>query len=235
MKKFIKIFKCIFRLNFYKSYLNKTSPLFELEGLIEDLNDIKTVIDIGSNKGQFSLLTRYYFPKAKIYSFEPQGRILSKQKKIFSNDSNIKFFQMGLGNEKCNKKFYVTNREDSSSFLEPKNTYVETYKIKSFKKIKINKLENMINSDKLEKNVLVKLDVQGFELEVLKGAKKLLNKIDYIITEMSYQNIYKNQVVRSDLKLFLKKNNFVKVKNINITKFDKKLFQSDALFRKKLK
>ena len=142
---------------------------------------------------------------------------------------------MGLGNEKCNKKFYVTNREDSSSFLEPKNTYVETYKIKSFKKIKINKLENMINSDKLEKNVLVKLDVQGFELEVLKGAKKLLNKIDYIITEMSYQNIYKNQVVRSDLKLFLKKNNFVKVKNINITKFDKKLFQSDALFRKKLK
>ena len=93
----------------------------------------------------------------------------------------------------------------------------------------------MINSDKLEKNVIVKLDVQGFELEVLKGAKKLLNKIDYIITEMSYQNIYKNQVVRSDLKLFLKKNNFVKVKNINITKFDKKLFQSDALFRKKLK
>ena len=62
-----------------------------------------------------------------------------------------------------------------------------------------------------------------------------MNKIDYIITEMSYQNIYKNQVVRSDLKLFLKKNNFIKVKNINITKFDKKLFQSDALFRKKLK
>ena len=235
MKKFIKIFRCIFRLNFYKSYLNKTSPLFELEDLIKDLNNIKTVIDIGSNKGQFSILMRYYFPNAKIYSFEPQNHILSTQKKIFLHDKNIKFFQMGLGNEKCSKKFYVTNREDSSSFLEPKNTHINTYKVKILKNIKINKLENIINSNEFKKKVLVKLDVQGFELEVLKGAKKLLKKIDYIITEISYQSIYKNQVIGGDLNFFLKKNNFVKVKNINITKFDKKLFQSDALFIRKLR
>ncbi len=235
MKKFIKIFKCIFRLNFYKSYLNNTSPLFELEELIKDLNDIKTVIDIGSNKGQFSILTRYYFPKSKIYSFEPQNHILSIQKKNFLHDKNIKFFQMGLGNEKSNKKFYVTNREDSSSFLEPKNKHINTYQVKNFKNIKINKLQNIIKKNKFKKKVLVKLDVQGFELEVLKGAKKLLPNIDYIITEISYQNIYKNQVTGGNLNLFLKKNNFVKVKNINITKFDKKLFQSDALFVRKLR
>ena len=235
MKKFIKIFKCIFRLNFYKSYLNNTSPLFELEELIKDLNDIKTVIDIGSNKGQFSILSRYYFPKAKIYSFEPQNHILSIQKKNFLYDKNIKFFQMGLGNEKCNKKFYVTNREDSSSFLEPKNKHINTYKVKNFKNIKINKLQNIIKKNKFKKKVLVKLDVQGFELEVLKGAKKLLQSIDYIITEISYQNIYKNQVTGGDLNIFLRKNNFVKVKNINITKFGKKLFQSDALFVRKLR
>ena len=234
MKVIFKLLTCIFRLNFYRSYLNKTSPLFELEKLIKNLNNIKTIVDIGSNKGQFSVLARSYFPNAKIYSFEPQKHTLSTQKKIFLYDKHIKFFQIGLGNEKCNKKFYITNREDSSSFLEPEKT-TNTYGVNHFQNIKINKLENIISLNQLKEKVLIKLDVQGFELEVLKGAKKLLKNVDYIITEFSYQKIYKKQVIANSLSLFLKKNNFVKMKTVNITKLNNKIFQSDSLFRKKRK
>ena len=228
----VKSIECLLRLNFYRSYLNKTSPLFELEPLISNLKNIETIIDVGSNKGQFSILARYHFPKAKILSFEPQKSILSIQQKNFSNDRNIKFYKLGLGNEKCNKKFYITNREDSSSFLDPEIINHKFYKVKKIENIKINKLDNMLNSNQIKKKVLIKLDVQGFELEVLKGSKKLLKVVDYIIAEISYQNIYKKQSITKDLIHFLKKNNFTRVKSTHVTKSKNKLFQADVLFRK---
>ena len=78
----------------------------------------------------------------------------------------------------------------------------------------------------------MKIDVQGYELEVLKGAKKLLKKIDYIIAEVSYQKIYTNQISHKKLIHFLNKNNFFQVKKTNVTNYKKKLFQSDILFKR---
>ena len=78
----------------------------------------------------------------------------------------------------------------------------------------------------------MKLDVQGYELEVLKGSKKLLKNIDFIITEISFKKIYKNQVNRKRLFKFLNNNNFKSKKMLHISKVNNKLFQSDILFAK---
>jgi N-acetylglutamate synthase-like GNAT family acetyltransferase len=56
--------------------------------------------------------------------------------------------------------------------------------------------------------------------------------VDYIIAEISYQNIYKKQSITKDLIHFLKKNNFTRVKSTHVTKSKNKLFQADVLFKK---
>ena len=56
MNKFNKIIMCILNPGFYKAYMNGVAPLFELYPLLNRTNQIKTIIDVGSNKGQFSLL-----------------------------------------------------------------------------------------------------------------------------------------------------------------------------------
>ena len=74
MNKIKKLMLCLFNLQFYKAYINIVSPLFELSTLLNFTKDIKTVIDIGSNKGQFSILAKSFFPRAIIYSFDPQKK-----------------------------------------------------------------------------------------------------------------------------------------------------------------
>lgn len=63
--------------------MSGVAPLFELSPLLKKIDKIKTIIDIGSNKGQFSILAKSHFPNTKIYSFEPQKKYLNIQKKYF--------------------------------------------------------------------------------------------------------------------------------------------------------
>ena len=80
--KLMKIIECLKNPKFYKIYFNGTSPLFELAPLLEVINEAKTLIDVGSNKGQFSILARKFFPDIEIHSFEPQIEELNIQKKF---------------------------------------------------------------------------------------------------------------------------------------------------------
>ena len=86
----------------------------------------------------------------------------------------------------------ITKKEDSSSLLNPdilkKGIYEITYK----KKVKVKTLNSIFKSIDLN-NSLIKIDVQGYEYEVLVGAKKILNKIKYLIIEISNKKIYQKQ------------------------------------------
>ena len=229
MNRIKKIVTCFLNPSFYKAYVNGVAPLFELHSLLSQINQIKTIIDIGSNKGQFLLLGRSIFPAAKIYSFEPQIKYLNLQK-IILGGKKIKYFNFGLGNVKKKTNFFITNREDSSSFLKPIKIKVDKYKTKKIVKMSIKKLDKIIKKSEIKRPAIMKLDVQGYELEVLKGSKKLLKKIDFVITEISFKQVYKNQPTRKRLSKFLNKNNFKSKKILNISKMNNKLFQGDELF-----
>jgi len=229
MNKLKKIVTCFLNPSFYKAYVNGVAPLFELHSLLGQINQIKTIIDIGSNKGQFSILAKSLFPTAKIYSFEPQIKYLNLQKVILGR-KKIKYFNFGLGNIKKKNYFYITNREDSSSFLKPIQVKMDKYKTKKIVKISIKRLDEIINKNEIKRPSIMKLDVQGYELEVLKGSKKILKNIDFIITEISFKQIYKKQTTKKKLLQFLNRNHFKNKQIFNISKLNNKSFQGDALF-----
>ena len=114
----------------------------ELLPLIKKIKKINTIIDIGSNKGQFVLLCSKYFPKAIIYSFEPIKELVKKQKNFLHFKKKIFFFNCGIGSKNKDFNFLITKRTDSSSFLtiNKLNNYNKDYFVKEKRNIKIRKL-----------------------------------------------------------------------------------------------
>ena len=79
LKKIINLIK--FKL-WRKGLLSGIAAAVELEDILKNINP-ETVIDVGSNKGQFIMLIEKLFPNKTIYSFEPITEILKKQKKLY--------------------------------------------------------------------------------------------------------------------------------------------------------
>lgn len=228
-----KLYKILtsFDLKIFSSLIfYRVSPSYEHIKALEQIKGIKTFIDIGSNKGQFSLLINNLYPKSKILAFEPlnvEFKILSK---IFSGNKNISTYNFGLGNKNTSMYIYKSNQSDSSSFLKPTNMQInffpDTY-IKEKIKVKIKKLNNY--TKRLKKPIFLKIDVQGFELEVLKGSD--VTQFKFIYLEASYKKLYTNQPLITDISKFLSSKNFKQVSKYNLIKdFSQKPIQADFLF-----
>jgi len=230
--KFIKLLK---NQKTRKGLLNNIAANIELEDLVKDLK-FETVFDIGSNKGQFILLIEKLFSTdMDIYSFEPIKEILAKQKKFFSNKKNISFFNFALGEKYSKKILNITKRKDSSSLLKI-NSIVKNidHSVVEKREIEIKSLDEVMKNRNLIKPILAKIDVQGYELEVLKGSSNLLKEIKYIVIEVSENKIYSEQALASNIIEYLNNMNF---KVLNETKESKipgtELKQKDILFIKK--
>ena len=231
MNKITKLTKCLSNPKFYKAYLYGVSPLFELAAFIKQISYAKTLIDVGSNKGQFSLMARKFFPNIMIHSFEPQIEILNLQKKVLGTN-NINYYNFALGREKKELELYITKRKDSSSVLRPILSKNKNYIINEKKKISVKKLDELLDFKSIEKPSIIKLDVQGYELEVLKGSENTLDYIDYVIAEISSTEIYENQTQADELIKFLESKSFEIKDRCNLSRVEDKLFQEDVLFCK---
>ena len=165
---------------YYSFFRYGLSPSFEHKKILNNIDFINTFVDVGANKGQFSLLVHYLFPKSKILAFEPlisEFRIL---KSIFKKKNNITLFNLAVGKQKKSLNFFQTKKEDSSSLLKPNKLqlrYFPNNYVENIIRVRMIKLKSFIKS--LKKPIFLKIDVQGYELEVLKGAN--LKDFKYII------------------------------------------------------
>jgi FkbM family methyltransferase len=202
-----------------------------------DMN-IKGIIHVGAHYGEEF---REYLENHVqiIHAFEPvMSNLKVLRKNIKKLKARIKIYPFALGSKKINKKviFLSDNNElQSSSFLKPKLHLIQHPNI-SFKKkeiVKVNKLDNLNIKD----SNYISIDVQGFELEVLKGSKKTLNRIDYIYCEVNTAETYSKNPLMIDIDKYLKKYNFKRVEIFFPTYkkyffFKKRYSWGDALYIK---
>ena len=232
IKKIFKLFKAKI---FIRGMLHGIAATIELEDLVKDIKPPNTIIDVGSNKGQFLILIEKIFPNKSIHSFEPIKEMLEKQKKFFNFKKDIFFNNFALGASVSLKEFYITNRTDSSSFLKivEKENKSENYIVKAKREMHIQTLDNYFNNKTILQPLLIKMDVQGYELEVLKGSVKILKKTDYLLLEVSENEMYQTQPTESEIIEFLKKFNFriLKASDWHTIK-DTNFKQRDILFKR---
>lgn len=167
--------------------------------------DIKTILDIGANKGQFARLAREVFADATIYSFEPLPDCFAELKMALPDDKNFFPFENAIGSREETLEFFRSFHTPSSSFLKMeelhKEAFPESQEGQSAEPtiVKVKTLDGVLGGETLEKNILVKIDVQGFEMEAIEGAKNILADARIVILEMSFLKIYENQPLFHDV------------------------------------
>ena len=203
-----KIFKKDKR--FIKNILKGVRSLasYQLNTTIKNYcEDFKTIIDVGANIGQFTVAASEIFPNAEIYSFEPVKEIFEKLKKNTVNLRNVRIFNEALGTAEGKIKFYKNQYSHASSVLPIHKNQTrlipETSETKIIE-VEINRLENFFKNNFFDKPILLKLDVQGFEKEVIMGAGSRLSEIDYLLFETSFMEMYEGEPLFEEMHKFVK-------------------------------
>ena len=184
------------------------------------------VLDVGAHFGETIKLFLKNLNIKKIYSFEASPKNFKVLKKNISkkNFSNVEIFNFGLGDK--NSKNYINQTiESSSSTINQLNNqskyFKKKLKILNLRKnknyydiipIKIYTLNSFIENKNIKKIDLLKIDTEGYEFNVLKGASLILKKIKLVYFEHHYDDmIIKNYKFR-DIHNLLKKKKFKMIK-----------------------
>jgi len=196
-----------------------------------------TVIDIGANKGQFSLFAREAWPRCQVIAFEPLPGPAAKYRKVFARIPEVKLFQAAVGSEAGPMEIHLSEREDSSSLLpiaeRMTGIFPEARSAGRTITVQAGPLDRFIGAEELRGRVLLKLDVQGFELEALKGCEPYLGQVEHVYVECSYVELYRGQALIREVMNFLNERGFALVAEINlVAKNGVGKIQSDCLFRR---
>lgn len=202
------------------------------------LNGMKcrTVIDIGASCGQFALVTRRCFPQALIVSFEPLVGPAKIFRALFQKDPNVIFHQKAIGPYKGETILHVAGKDDSSSLLPitplQNRLFPGTYETRT-EIVNIGPLNEFVETDKIVSPGMLKLDVQGYELQALQGCENLLEKFSYVYVECSFVELYSGQALAGDIIAWLWERGWCLNGIYNMTCDSKgKSVQADFLFDK---
>jgi len=172
--------------------------------------NIKGIIHVGAHYGEE--ISEYIDNGIQdIILFEPLVEnfdILSK--KVKTLNANIEGYQVALGSKKGDATMYVSdNEKQSSSVLKPKVhlTHHPHVKFPSTEEVEVHLLDDYNSND----YNFINMDVQGYELEVLKGGTKTLEHVDYVYCEVNRDEVYENNAYVEELDEFLSEYNMKRV------------------------
>jgi len=168
---------------------------------------INTVFDIGANVGQFASLIHEVLPTATIYSFEPLEDCYEKLKKKMQEVDNFRAFNLALCDTNRQLTMYRNEHSPSSSVLPMANLHKQNYPHTAkdtIIEVRSARLDDVAKDLKIEENLLIKIDVQGFESKVIAGGKKAIKQAEILIIETSFQPLYIGQPFFDDIYDFLK-------------------------------
>lgn len=198
-----------------RALFERVASAREHKSALDALGPIDMVIDVGANRGQFSLCAASIFPSAILLSFEPLGAPFGKLKTILGfiekQGNVVKGFQCALGNLSGRSQINVSKKDDSSSLLKIGLAQAEIFsgtEVSHAEDINIARLDDILSSYEVPDHSIMKIDVQGFELEVLMGAETSLAKIKHVYVECSFIELYEGQALASEVIDFLQRRGF---------------------------
>lgn len=201
---------------------------------------ISTVIDVGANEGQFGKSILKVFPQADLYCFEPLEVPFKKLRAWTDSIGNrVQCFNVALGDQEGALEMHYHNEHSPSSSLlastaHGHQTYPQTIS-ENITTVRVTTLDNFSGShlNQITNGIMLKLDVQGFEDRVLRGAYKLLQKCDACMLEVCLDPLYEGQANFPDLVEILTRAGFKYSGNVDQTYGkDGRVIFFDALFLK---
>ncbi len=204
--------------------------------LIKDKNLV--ILDVGANDGWFAKVVFRYAPNFKVISFEPLKSMLPFLEEIKKSKSNYSYENMGLGKIEGASiiKEYFTTGLSSMKEINSEYKYNSMYfndEIKDEYSVEVITLDNYIKSNGIKGDLCLKIDTQGFEMEVLQGAYQLFkeNRIKVVLIELMTLEKYKGAKLYNDIIIFLEGFGF-RLCDIHTSYYENngKLSEFDAVF-----
>ena len=181
------------------------------------------IFDVGANIGQSLTKFKKFWPHSEVHCFEPQDRVwneLINSAKTFNNN-DVFINKFALGDENNNSKVFYNHKEftglsgclkvnlnsdDSISLKEAKQNnqlseYKENFNMKTV--IQMFRADSYMKKKNIKKINLLKMDVQGFEPQVIEGFGGLLKDVDVILTELNFYDLYEKSLSFYDIEKYL--------------------------------
>ena len=162
-------------------------------------SNITNVLDIGANVGQFGIDLRRNGYTGQIYSFEPVSEFFSSLQKTAKSDGKWQAFQIGLGAQEGLIDINISGNDGlSSSILPMADLHITSFPSSGYiatEKIRLSTLDNELASLGLNPtSIFLKIDVQGYEAQVLLGANKSIGRIPFCYLESSLNALYDGEL-----------------------------------------
>lgn len=197
---------------------------------------LRTVVDVGANRGQFSLFALHTFPAARIVSLEPLPEPAACFRRVFAKEPRVTLHNAALGPDAGQSVMHVSRRDDSSSLLPitaaqgqlfPGTDEVRTETVRTAP------LSEFLDGNTIVEPALLKLDVQGYEMEALRACGDLLANFAYVYAEGSFVELYEGQVLADDLIAWLREQGYELVRSFeSVSDEQGQTIQADMLFER---
>ncbi len=197
--------------------------------------DPATVIDVGANIGQFAIASVRLFENAAVFPIEPDARVARKLRSTLPPSIRENVLETAVGDIVGTALLHV-NRDPQMSSLLP----IGSDQAKSFPRsqvvgkveVSITTLDALFANQSLPAPILLKIDVQGFEDRVIRGATAFLTAVDWVLMEVSFSALYEgNRDFDSIIALMASQGfRFVRPVDFHTSPTTEEITEMDALF-----
>jgi FkbM family methyltransferase len=207
-----------------------SDPYLDMRRLVVPSQRDVTIFDVGANIGQTIQRFREIFPQPTIHAFEPGGDAFDALRVNCSRLAGVYINNMALGPQPGTQEFIENTNSDMSSFLEPGDECWGTVKRRTL--VTMITIDDYCRQHCIETIDILKSDTQGFDLEVLKGARRLFaqHRIHLVYLEVIFGKLYKNSAQLSEIYEFLSERGFDLVSFYKIYYINGLAKWTDALF-----
>lgn len=193
---------------------------------------VNVVFDVGANTGTWTLLAKSVLPNCEVHAFEPMLSHIATFNAATSKLTSVVLHRIALGELCGSASIRVSSLTDASSLLPLSSLGQETWRIKEVgtESVTVDSIDNLVRDQLVPQPDLLKLDVQGFELFVLRGAEKTLKNITAVIVEVSFTAFYEGQSLFHEVASFMAEHQFRIEAFGNGIQLGKRVLQVDILF-----
>lgn len=194
------------------------------------------IVDIGANRGQFSLLASELLPQARIEAFEPLEGPGRKFSAVFVGAENVTLHPLAIGAKSETAMMHVSASDDSSSLLAIGQRQLDEFpgtQEVSVVSVRVETLKEALPDEFSE--AFLKIDVQGYEMPVLLGCEEVLHRFKHVYVETSFVELYEGQALITEVCGFLFSRGFV-LSDVGgwLHGRDGRALQGDLLFSRRL-
>ncbi len=212
-----------------------TDPLEDMKGLLSRF-PIQYIVDGGAYRGDFSKSILSLFPNATVYAFEPHPASWHSLSRTASRHPRIKALRMALGPSSGRSALHM-NASPLSSSLSPSSAeglkyFEEPNQPMGVETVAVTTLAEFVATEGLPRIDLLKLDLQGYELEALRGMGSLIESVKLIYAEVNFLRAYQICCLFDEIDRYLQEHGFCVYQLYGLVRspIDGRLLYGDAIF-----